>query len=892
MGNEKKIRLIRVAKEFNVGLNTITDFLHRKGIEIDSSPNTPVDADTYAVLEKEFGKNRPSGSELDTIREKINKKTSVSIEPEAKPKEEKPKEEKRIIEVKEDIVQPKVLGKIDLEPKKKATPKKETPKAEPKKATPKAEPKVEPAPQPKVEKKVEEPKVEPKKEEIFRASETPTLTGPQILGTMDVTGMVAGGKRHRKRLDKAKVDITKQQHNAPKEGNNQQGDKNNKFNKQNNQNQQNQGGGKKNKQKPQPKPVVRPEVSDEEVSKQVKDTLARLTAKGAKNKGAKYRREKREEVRERMNEAFEQEAAEKKILKVTEFVTVSEVATMMNVSPMEVISACMNLGLMVSINQRLDAEALVVVAEEFGFKTEFVSAEIQEAINDEEADSEEDLLPRPPIVTVMGHVDHGKTSLLDNIRKTNVTAGEAGGITQHIGAYSVNLNGQKITFLDTPGHEAFTAMRARGAKITDVAIIIVAADDKVMPQTVEAINHAQAAGVPMVFAINKIDKPQANPDHIKEQLSQMNLLVEDWGGKYQSQDVSAKQGLNLDKLLEKVLLEAEMLDLKANPNKKAKGTVIESTLDKGRGYVSTVLIQEGTLRVGDVILSGIYTGRVKAMFDENGNKVKEAGPSTPVQLLGLNGAPQAGDSINVMDDDRSAREIANKRDQLQRMQGIMTQKHVTLDEIGRRIAIGSFKELNIIVKGDVDGSVEAMSGSLIKLSKETVQVNVIHAAVGQISESDVLLAAASNAIIVGFQVRPSAAARKVAEQEEIEIRLYSIIYDAINDIKDAIEGMLEPVMKEEIVCSIEVLETFKISKVGTIAGGVVREGKITRHTPIRVIRDGIVIHTGRLGSLKRFKDDVKEVTSGMDCGLNIESYNDIKIGDIIEGYEQVEVKRK
>ena len=897
MGNEKKIRLIRVAKEFNVGLNTITDFLHRKGIEIDSSPNTPVDADTYAVLEKEFGKNRPSGSELDTIREKINKKTSVSIEPEAKPKEEKPKEEKRIIEVKEDIVQPKVLGKIDLEPKKKATPKKETPKVEPKKATPKAEPKktepkVEPAPQPKVEKKVEEPKVEPKKEEVFRASETPTLTGPQILGTMDVTGMVAGGKRHRKRLDKAKVDITKQQHNAPKEGNNQQGDKNNKFNKQNNQNQQNQGGGKKNKQKPQPKPVVRPEVSDEEVSKQVKDTLARLTAKGAKNKGAKYRREKREEVRERMNEAFEQEAAEKKILKVTEFVTVSEVATMMNVSPMEVISACMNLGLMVSINQRLDAEALVVVAEEFGFKTEFVSAEIQEAINDEEADSEEDLLPRPPIVTVMGHVDHGKTSLLDNIRKTNVTAGEAGGITQHIGAYSVNLNGQKITFLDTPGHEAFTAMRARGAKITDVAIIIVAADDKVMPQTVEAINHAQAAGVPMVFAINKIDKPQANPDHIKEQLSQMNLLVEDWGGKYQSQDVSAKQGLNLDKLLEKVLLEAEMLDLKANPNKKAKGTVIESTLDKGRGYVSTVLIQEGTLHIGDVILSGIYTGRVKAMFDENGNKVKEAGPSTPVQLLGLNGAPQAGDSINVMDDDRSAREIANKRDQLQRMQGIMTQKHVTLDEIGRRIAIGSFKELNIIVKGDVDGSVEAMSGSLIKLSKETVQVNVIHAAVGQISESDVLLAAASNAIIVGFQVRPSAAARKVAEQEEIEIRLYSIIYDAINDIKDAIEGMLEPVMKEEIVCSVEVLETFKISKVGTIAGGIVREGKITRNTPVRVIRDGIVIHTGRLGSLKRFKDDVKEVTSGMDCGLNIESYNDIKIGDIIEGYEQVEVKRK
>ncbi len=876
MGNEKKLRLIRVAKEFNVGINTIIDFLHKKGIEIDTSPNTPVDADTYAILEKEYGKNRPSGSERDSIREKMSiKQASVSIVEEKEPQKEV---EKEIVQPQ----QPKVLGKIDLEPKQKV---KVVEAVEPKvqeiKEAPKPEPvKVEPAP------KREEVKVEaPKQKEVFRATETPTLSGPQILGTMDVSGMVPGGKQRRKRLEKEKIDINKQQ--QPKGGQPNGGKNNNNKVQQQQQNQNS----KKNK-KHQPKPVVRPEVSDEEVSKQIKDTLARLTAKGAKNKGAKYRREKREEVRERMNEAFEQEAAEKKVLKVTEFVTVSELATMMNVSPMEVISACMNLGLMVSINQRLDAEALVVVAEEFGFTTEFVSVEIQEAIGDDEVDTEEDLLPRPPIVTVMGHVDHGKTSLLDNIRKTNVTAGEAGGITQHIGAYSVNLNGQKITFLDTPGHEAFTAMRARGAKITDVAIIIVAADDKVMPQTVEAINHAQAAGLPMVFAINKIGKPQANPDHIKEQLSQMNLLVEDWGGKYQSQDVSAKQGLNLDKLLEKVLLEAEMLDLKANPNKKAKGTVIESTLDKGRGYVSTVLIQEGTLHIGDVILSGIYTGRVKAMFDENGNKVKEAGPSTPVQLLGLNGAPQAGDSINVMDDDRSAREIANKRDQLQRMQGIMTQKHVTLDEIGRRIAIGSFKELNIIVKGDVDGSVEAMSGSLIKLSKETVQVNVIHAAVGQISESDVLLAAASNAIIVGFQVRPSAAARKVAEQEEIEIRLYSIIYDAINDIKDAIEGMLEPVMKEEIVCSIEVLETFKISKVGTIAGGIVREGKITRNTPVRVIRDGIVIHTGRLGSLKRFKDDVKEVASGMDCGLNIESYNDIKIGDIIEGYEQVEVKRK
>ena len=910
MENEKKLRLVKVAKEFNVGLNHIVDFLHRKGVTIDASPNTRIDADAYALLEKEYGANRSERSERDSVREKIaQKQTTVSIE------ETKEEPVKRTIEIKDEITQPKILGKIDLGgPKKSAeklkveeqpkvesqlvveAPKVEAPKAEaPKVEAPKAEaPKAEEKPAP-AEPKVEAPKAEPEAEKkveeqpkaaapgVFRATEAPTLAGPQILGKMDVSGMVPGGKHRRKRLDKEKVDVTKQSKNDNKRDNN-----NN-----NNAGKPQQPVGKKQKhQKPQPKPVVRPEVSDEEVAKQVKDTLARLTAKGAKNKGAKYRKEKREEIRERMNEDIMREEQESKILKVTEFVTVSEVATMMNVSPMEVISACMNLGLMVSINQRLDAEALVVVAEEFGFTVEFVSAEIQEAIGDEDADSAEDMLPRPPIVTVMGHVDHGKTSLLDNIRKTNVIAGEAGGITQHIGAYSVELNGQKITFLDTPGHEAFTAMRARGAKITDVAIIIVAADDKVMPQTIEAINHAQAAGVPMVFAINKIDKPAANPEAIKEQLANMNLLVEDWGGKYQSQDVSAKKGLNLEKLLEKVLLEAEMLDLKANPNKRAKGAIIESTLDKGRGYVSTVLVQEGTLRIGDVVLSGIHTGRVKAMFDENGNRLTEAGPSTPVQLLGLNGAPQAGDSINVMEDDRSAREIANKREQLQRMQGIMTQKHVTLDEIGRRIAIGSFKELNIIVKGDVDGSVEAMSGSLIKLSKETVQVNVIHAAVGQISESDVLLAAASNAIIVGFQVRPSAAARRLAEKEEIEIRLYSIIYDAINDIKDAIEGMLEPVMKEEIVCSIEVLETFKISKVGTIAGGIVREGKIQRNTPIRVIRDGIVIHTGRLGSLKRFKDDVKEVTSGMDCGLNIESYNDIRIGDIIEGYEQVEVKRK
>ena len=886
MENEnRKLRLIQVAKEFKVGLNTVTDFLHKKGVAIDGSPNTQISGDIYAMVEKEFGANRTSTSARDSVREKIStKQATISIE---EPKEEP----KRTIEVKTEVQQPRILGRVELD--KKGNVIKPQPKQEPKpvvKAEPKPQPKAEPKPQ-----SVQQPKPATEVKEqssngAFRATETPTLSGPQILGKIDVSGMVPGGKR-RKKIKEEKIDITRQQ--PQQQGG---GKKNRPEHKQNggnnNNQQQQQGGGKKKHQKPQPKPVIRPEVSDEEVSKQVKDTLARLTAKGAKNKGAKYRKEKREEVRERMNEAVEREEMERKVLKVTEFVTVSELATMMNVSAMEVISACMNLGLMVSINQRLDAEALVVVAEEFGFTTEFVSVEIQEAIGDDEVDDGEDLLPRPPIVTVMGHVDHGKTSLLDNIRKTNVIAGEAGGITQHIGAYSVELNGQKITFLDTPGHEAFTAMRARGAKITDVAIIIVAADDSVMPQTIEAINHAQAAGVPMVFAINKIDKPAANVERIKEQLANMNYLVEDWGGKYQSQDVSAKQGLNLDKLLEKVLLEAELLDLKANPNKRAKGAVIESTLDKGRGYVATVLVQDGTLRVGDVVLSGTYTGRVKAMFDENGKKVTAAGPATPVQLLGLNGAPQAGDSFNVMEDDRSAREVANKREQLQRMQGLMTQKHVTLDEIGRRIAIGSFKELNIIVKGDVDGSVEAMSGSLIKLSKETVQVNVIHSAVGQISESDVLLATASNAIIVGFQVRPSAAARRLAEKEEIEIRLYSIIYDAINEIKDAIEGMLEPVMKEEIVCSIEVLETFKISKVGTIAGGIVREGKIQRNTPIRVIRDGIVIHTGRLGSLKRFKDDVKEVLTGHDCGLNIESYNDIKIGDIIEGYEQVEVKRK
>lgn len=733
---------------------------------------------------------------------------------------------------------------------------------------------------------------------LFRPNaEENKLSGPKVLGKIDVNLLEKksefGRREKRKRITKDKVDLNNQkqvQGGSRSEGRPASGGASGRPARDNNNNNNNNNNRKKG-QKGNPKPApVHVEVSDEEVQKQIKDTLARLTSKGPKFKTAKHRRDKREAVSARMQEEQAREEREKSILKVTEFVTVSELATMMDVSVTDVITACMNLGLMVSINQRLDAEALVVVAEEFGFQIEFVTVDTQEAINTEE-DRPEDLVPRPPIVTVMGHVDHGKTSLLDNIRKTNVIAGEAGGITQHIGAYSVNLDGRRITFLDTPGHEAFTAMRARGAQVTDVAIIIVAADDNVMPQTVEAINHASAAQVPIVFAINKIDKPAANPDRIKEELAAMNYLVEDWGGKYQCQEISAKQGINLDKLLEKVLLEAEMLDLKANPNREAQGVVIESTLDKGRGYVATVLVQNGTLHVGDIMLSGVYSGRVKAMFNERGTRITEAPPSTPVLVLGLNGAPQAGDTFNVMADERSARDIANKREQLQRMQGLRTQKHITLDEIGRRIAIGNFKELNIIIKGDVDGSIEALADSLIKLSKEEVQVNVIHKAVGPISESDVLLAAASNAVIVGFQVRPSASARRLAEKEEIEIRLYSIIYDAINDIKDAIEGMLAPEMKEEIVCSVEVLETFKISKVGTVAGCIVREGKITRNTSVRVIRDGIVVYTGKLGSLKRFKDDVKEVTTNMECGLNIENYNDIKVGDIVEGYEQVEIRK-
>ena len=689
------------------------------------------------------------------------------------------------------------------------------------------------------------------------------------------------GKKKRNRINKERVDINAAgSMTAPRGGDNKAGKGNSNAA---------QGGGKHNKDRFK-KPVVKPEVSDEDVAKQVKETLARLTNKG-KNKAAKYRKEKRESIQNRQLEQEELEQEESKVLKLTEFVTANELANMMDISVTQVISTCMSVGIMVSINQRLDAETINLVAEEFGYETEYVSAEVAQAI-EEEADAEEDLQPRAPIVTVMGHVDHGKTSLLDYIRKANVIAGEAGGITQHIGAYNVKLeDGRRITFLDTPGHEAFTAMRARGAKVTDVVIIIVAADDNVMPQTKEAINHAMAAGVPIVFAINKIDKPNANPDRIKEELAAMNFLVEEWGGKYQSQDISAKKGTGVHELLEKVLLEAEMLDLKANPNRKATGSIIESSLDKGRGYVATVLISNGTLHVGDIVLAGTNYGKVKAMFNERNQRLKEAGPSEPVLILGLNGAPAAGDTFHVFDTDQEAREIANKREQLAREQGLRTQKMLTLDEVGRRLALGDFHELNVIVKGDVDGSVEALSDSLIKLSTEQIQVNVIHKGVGQISESDVSLAAASDAIIVGFQVRPSNNAAKLAEQEGVDIRKYSIIYDAIEEVKAAMEGMLAPTLKEQVTATIEVREVFNISKVGMVAGAMVKTGKVKRSDKARLIRDGIVIFTGSINALKRFKDDVKEVGTNFECGISLTNCNDLKVGDVIETYEEVEVKQ-
>ena len=848
--------------------------------------------------------------------EKMPAKEEAEVAPKPKPHEIQPLKEEVVI----DENGPKVLGTINLDqinqktrPKPKTQAEKEEERKQKKeaakeaqkqakKATAKPAPKETPKPAPKPVKQEKAPEVEPEKivtpEPEFIKTHVEKLQGPNIIGKIDISEYErkqeaaerarkeakeerqknrekekAERKEKRKRIkrDNVKVDINKVS------GSNdfsKKGEKGGEF------------GGKKKKGKLGPK---KPEINEEDIQEKVKETLAKLTANKNKSKAAKFRKEKRDMFSMRRAEEEERLEAEKKIIKVTEFVSANELATMMGVPVTKIIATCMSLGLFVSINQRLDAETMSIVAEEFGFQVEFVSAEILDEIK-ETADSEEDLVPRPPIVTVMGHVDHGKTKLLDYIRHTNVVAGEAGGITQHIGAYSVQLNDKRITFLDTPGHEAFTAMRARGAQITDVAIIVIAADDDIMPQTKEAINHASAANVPIVFAINKIDKPTANPDKIKESLANMNYLVEEWGGKYQSQDISAKAGLNIEELLEKVLLEAEMLDLKANPNKNANGTVIESSLDKGRGYVATLIVQSGTLHVGDILLAGCATGRVKAMYNERNQKVTEAGPSTPVLVLGLNGAPQAGDKFNVLDSEQEARSLANKRLQLQRELSIRTQKHITLGEIGRRMALGDFHQINIIVKGDVDGSIEALSDELIKLSTESFEVNIIHKAVGQISESDVMLAAASNAIIVGFQVRPSTYARKTAEKEGIEIRLYSIIYDAINEIKDAMEGMLKPVVKETITGSAEIREVFKISKVGSVAGCLVTDGKISRKSKVRIIRDGIVIYTGELGSLKRFKDDAKEVIAGQECGLNIDKFNDIKVGDIVEAFDETEVK--
>ena len=855
----RPIRLGKAAGELNVGMSTLVDFLESKGVTIDASPNTKLTPEQYDLLRTEFAAdlNLKEKAQATEIQREKRETISLRDNKEEAPAKEEPNVEGEKVEEEKSSVKVQVVGKIDLDAVKKS-PKKEEPKEEPKK-----EEKEEPvkAEEEKKEEKAPEEKKEEEKTETIRV-ERQKLTGPNVVGKIElpVEKKPRGERRKRKRV--RKVDVKA----AAKGGN--------------------KGGAQGKKKEP------RKEISEEDIQKEIKETLARLSGKGGKSKAAKNRRAKRDSIAAKRQEEELQAELEEKVLKLTEFVTVSELATMMNVSPTDVISACMSLGIFASINQRLDAETIQLIAEEFGYEAEFVSAEIQEAIPVVE-DKEEDLVDRPPIITVMGHVDHGKTSLLDRIRDENVVEGEAGGITQHIGAYNVKLkDGRRMTFLDTPGHEAFTAMRARGAQVTDVAIIIVAADDDVMPQTKEAISHAQAAEVPMVFAINKIDKPGANPDKIKEQLSTMNILVEDWGGKYQCQEISAKQNLNIEELLDKVLLEAELLELKANPNKNAVGTVLESSLDKGKGYVTNMLVQAGTLRIGDVVLVGKHSGKIRAMHDEHGQSLKEVGPSMPASVLGINGAPSAGDGFNVMDDEKEARSIATKREQLHREQGLRTTKHITLDEIGRRLAIGNFKELNLIIKGDVDGSIEALADSMLKLSTEEIQINIVHKGVGAISEADVNLASASDAIIIGFQVRPTIGARKLAETEQIDIRLYSVIYKAIEEIKAAMEGMLSPDVVEEITGSAEVRETFNISKIGTIAGCFVLEGVIKRNSNIRVIRDGIVVHTGTLGSLKRFKDDVKEVKHNYECGLNIERYNDIKEGDIIEAFEEVEVARK
>ena len=930
------IRLNKVTKECNVGLQTAVEFLQKKGFsDVEANPNTKISDEQYQMLVAEFKKDkglRDDAAAVSRKRQHKEKKATIAL-PEEKPVEIKTATEARLGKG------PKVVGHIDLDnlgargpvaaPEKKETPvparpaevKAEAPVAgqEPKQAGPPRAGKEDSVDRKAALLQERSNAIGTETDGVFRLNHT-AQAAPQlkVKGHIDLSALnqstrpkkktkeekrkereeknrQAGGdrprqggggqnasesKKKRGRIGKERVDVNavagqqngKKRDNAPGANG--------------------QGGGKHNKNKNRQQPVIKAEVSDEDVAKQVKETLARLTNKSKAGKGAKYRKEKRENARASMEEQLEEQAAESKVLKLTEFVTANELAVMMDVPVTKVIGTCMSIGIMVSINQRLDAETINLVAEEFGFKTEYVSAEVSEAVNEEE-DDEEDLVPRAPIVTVMGHVDHGKTSLLDYIRNANVIAGEAGGITQHIGAYNVTLeDGRHITFLDTPGHEAFTAMRARGAQVTDIAIIIIAADDDIMPQTKEAINHAMAAGVPIVFAINKVDKPAANPDKIKEGLAAMNFLVEDWGGKYQSQDISAKKGIGVEELLEKVLLEAEMLDLKANPNRKATGSIIESSLDKGRGYVATVLVSNGTLHVGDIVLAGTNYGRVKAMFNERNQRVKEIGPAQAATVLGLDGAPTAGDTFHVMDTEQEAREITNKRVQLQREQGLRTQKILTLDEVGRRIALGGFQELNVIVKGDVDGSIEALSDSLIKLSTEKIAVNVIHKGVGQISESDVALAAASEAIIIGFQVRPSASARKMAEQQGVDIRLYSIIYDAIEEVKSAMEGMLAPEVKEEVTATVEVRQVYHISKVGTVAGAYVVDGKVQRSNKARVIRDGIVVHTGQINALKRFKDDVKEVGTNFECGISLVNYNDLREGDMIETYQEVEVKAK
>lgn len=886
MAGNATIRLNKVLRELNISLDRAVDFLASKGHEVEARPTTKISDEVYQVLQDEFQTDMSKKvASKEVGEEKRKEKEAIRIQTEHEQEERRAARERRsaaseVIKAKVELSGPKTVGKIDLDNKKvkKVVEEKvEEPRVEEKveKTTPEKKKEEE---EKKVEKKIEAPVAEETKEPEVIETQYKKLSGPKITG--DKINLDQFKKPEKKKP------VVKSSSNADRKKRRKRIISNSTSGRPNTSAGARKGGGGKRLATPKVEPT------EEDVQKQVRETLEKLQGKSKKGKGAKYRRDKRDQHRLQTEADLEIQEIESKTLKVTEFVTASEVATMMDVSTTEIISACMSLGIMVTMNQRLDAETLSIVADEFGYEVEFITADIEEAIV-EEVDAPEDLEPRAPIVTVMGHVDHGKTSLLDYVREANVIAGESGGITQHIGAYGVQLeDGQKITFLDTPGHEAFTAMRARGAQVTDIAVIVIAADDDIMPQTKEAISHAQAASVPIIFAINKIDRPSANPEKIKEGLAAMNLLVEDWGGKIQSHDISAKTGDGVKELLEKVLLEAELLELKANPDRGALGTVVEAFLDKGRGYVSTILVQNGTLKIGDYVLAGTNSGKIKAMQDERGNEVQKVGPATPISILGLDGAPQAGDRFNVMDDEREAKQIATKRSQLQREQSVRTQRHITLDEIGRRIALGDFKELNIILKGDVDGSVEALTDSFQKLSTDEIQVNIIHKGVGAITESDVLLASASDAIVIGFNVRPMGNARDIADKEEIDIRMYSIIYDAINDLKDAMEGMLSPEIKEEITGNAEIRETFKISKIGTIAGCMVTTGKILRNAGMRLIRDGVVVYTGELASLKRFKDDVKEVAKGYDCGLQIKNYNDIKEGDIVESFQEVAVAKK